>query len=203
MESSFRRNVRGGIEQHLSVELTSMLESVSLLNSCDRWICVLTSDGDFRVKEVRNFIDDLFLPSQDIATRWVKSVPIKVNVFTWRASQDCLPTKVNLVRRGINVESCVCPVCSSGEEDINRTLFRCDLAQQVLRRICRWWDLDPSGWSSFQEWYSWFLSIRLSSKGSVFIEYGIWSIRRIERVQYGILGFLGVGSTIVIFQNIP
>nr|GEX66199.1 RNA-directed DNA polymerase, eukaryota [Tanacetum cinerariifolium] len=105
MESSFRRNVRGGIEQHLLVELTSMLESVSLLNSCDRWICVLTSDGNFRVTEV--------------------------NVFTWRARQDCLPTRVNLVRRGINVESCVCPVCSSGEEDINHTLFRCDLAQQV------------------------------------------------------------------------
>nr|GEX65334.1 RNA-directed DNA polymerase, eukaryota [Tanacetum cinerariifolium] len=104
MESSFRRNVRGEIEQHLLVELTSMLESVSLLNSCDRWICDLTSDGDFRVKEV--------------------------NVFTWRARQDCLPTRFNLVRRGINVESCVCPVCSSGEEDINHTLFRCDLAQQ-------------------------------------------------------------------------
>nr|GFA29053.1 hypothetical protein [Tanacetum cinerariifolium] len=98
MESSFRRNVRGGIEQHLL--------------------------------EFRNFIDDLFLPSQDIATRWAKSVPFKVNVFTWRARQNCLPTRVNLVRRGINVESCVCPVCSSGEEDINHTLFRCDLAQQ-------------------------------------------------------------------------
>nr|GEZ23859.1 RNA-directed DNA polymerase, eukaryota [Tanacetum cinerariifolium] len=158
MESSFRRNARGGIEQHLLVELTSMLESVSLLNSCDRWICDLTSDGDVRVKEV--------------------------NVFTWRARQDCLPTRVNLVRRGINVESCVCQVCSSGEEDINHTLFRCDLAQQVLRRICRWWDLDPSGWSSFQEWYSWFLSIRLSSKvksllkGTFFVAW--WSIWRFK-----------------------
>ncbi|GJU04498.1 hypothetical protein Tco_1120928 [Tanacetum coccineum] len=32
---------------------------------------------------------------------------------------------------------------------------------------------------------------------------GIWSIHRIEGVQYGVLGFLGVRSTIIIFQNIP
>ncbi|GJY02450.1 RNA-directed DNA polymerase, eukaryota [Tanacetum coccineum] len=53
MESSFRRNVRGGIEQHMLEELTSTLETVSLSNSCDRWICDLTSDGVFRVKEFR------------------------------------------------------------------------------------------------------------------------------------------------------
>nr|GEX55070.1 RNA-directed DNA polymerase, eukaryota [Tanacetum cinerariifolium] len=57
--------------------------SMSLSNSCDRWFYDLASDGDFWVKEVRNFIDDLFLPSQDVPTRWVKSIPIKVNVFAW------------------------------------------------------------------------------------------------------------------------
>nr|GEW15928.1 RNA-directed DNA polymerase, eukaryota, reverse transcriptase zinc-binding domain protein [Tanacetum cinerariifolium] len=72
MESSFRRNVRGGIEQHTLEELTSTLETVSLSNSSDRWICDLTSDGVFRVKVVRNCIDDIFLPSQVIDTRWVR-----------------------------------------------------------------------------------------------------------------------------------
>nr|GEU83791.1 retrotransposon protein, putative, Ty1-copia subclass [Tanacetum cinerariifolium] len=52
---------------------------------------------------------------------------------------------------GINVDSCVCPICSTGEDEINHILFWCDLAQQVLRRICRWWELDPSDWNMFQE----------------------------------------------------
>ncbi|GKE51082.1 hypothetical protein Tco_1486238 [Tanacetum coccineum] len=39
------------------------MESVSLSQSLDRWICDLSGDGEFRVKEVRNFIDNLFLPS--------------------------------------------------------------------------------------------------------------------------------------------
>nr|GFD19158.1 RNA-directed DNA polymerase, eukaryota [Tanacetum cinerariifolium] len=83
MESSFRQNVRVGIEQHTLEELTSTLETTSLSNSSDRWICDLTSDGVFRVKEVRNCIDDIFLPSQVIDTRWVRFVPIKVNIFIW------------------------------------------------------------------------------------------------------------------------
>nr|GFA61997.1 RNA-directed DNA polymerase, eukaryota [Tanacetum cinerariifolium] len=158
---------------------------VSLSNSSDRWICDLTSDGVFRVKEVRNCIDDIFLPSQVIDTRWVRFVPIKVNILIWRARQDCLPTRVNLVRRSINVDSCVCPICSTGEDEINHILFRCDLAQQqVLRRICRWWELDPSDWNTFQEWYAWFSSIRFSSKsyslleGTFFVAWwNIWRIR--------------------------
>ncbi|PWA50720.1 hypothetical protein CTI12_AA470350 [Artemisia annua] len=48
---SFRRSVRDGLEQQLLVELSTLLESVSLSNSQDRWICDLTGDGVFRVKE--------------------------------------------------------------------------------------------------------------------------------------------------------
>nr|GFB89888.1 RNA-directed DNA polymerase, eukaryota [Tanacetum cinerariifolium] len=131
MESSFRRNVRGGIEQRTLEEPTSTLETVSLSNTSDWWICDLTSDGVFRVKEVKNCIDDIFLPSQVIDTRWVRFVPIK----------------------------------------------------QVLHRICRWWELDPSDWNLFQEWYAWFSSIIFSSKSKSLLEdtffVAWWNIWRI------------------------
>ncbi|GJU98279.1 RNA-directed DNA polymerase, eukaryota [Tanacetum coccineum] len=166
IDISFRRNARGGIEEHLLADLTSLMDSVTLSNSGDRWVCDLVSDGNFRVKEIRNYIDDLFLPHQAAQTRWIKYIPIKVNIFAWRARQDCLPTRVNLIRRGITIESSLCPVCSVCEEDVCHIFFRCDLAQLVLRRICRWWGLDPHDWSSFQEWQSWILSIQFSSKMS-------------------------------------
>ncbi|GJZ96376.1 RNA-directed DNA polymerase, eukaryota [Tanacetum coccineum] len=143
IENSFRRSARGGLEQHLLADMNSMLDSVAFLNSGDRWVCDLASDGNFQVKDVRNFIDDLFLPCQAVPTRWVKYIPIKVNIFAWRARQDCLPTRVNLVRRGINIESSTCPICLTCEEDVNHIFFRCDLAQLVLRRICTMVGLDP------------------------------------------------------------
>nr|GEU97974.1 RNA-directed DNA polymerase, eukaryota [Tanacetum cinerariifolium] len=58
-----------------------------------RWICDLNGDGVFRVKEVRTILDDIFLPSVADATRWVKYIPIKINVFAWRARLDRLPTR--------------------------------------------------------------------------------------------------------------
>ncbi|GJU12595.1 RNA-directed DNA polymerase, eukaryota [Tanacetum coccineum] len=134
-----QQNARGGIEEHLLADLTSLMDSVTLSNSGDRWVCDLVSDGNFRVKEIRNYIDDLFLPHQAAQTRWIKYIPIKVNIFAWRARQDCLPTRVNLIRRGIPL---------------------------LMSSLCRllWWGLDPHDWSSFQEWQSWILSIQFSSK---------------------------------------
>nr|GEV63917.1 hypothetical protein [Tanacetum cinerariifolium] len=117
----------------------------------DRWYCDLSRDGEFRVKELWNFIDDKYLPSHTEATRWVKLVPIKVNIFVWRARRDCLPTRTNLEHRGVDLVSSKCPICHDFDEDIKHSLFRCDLAQCVLRRVCRWWNFDPQEWSSFLE----------------------------------------------------
>nr|GEX45633.1 RNA-directed DNA polymerase, eukaryota [Tanacetum cinerariifolium] len=136
LADSFRRDVRGGRESHQMETLNSLLASVSLSNSFDRWFCDLTGDGEFRVKEVRNFIDDLTLPSQSEPTRWVRFIPIKVNIFAWRARLDCLPTRVNLARRGVHVDSSSCSLCDSNEENVHHLFFCYDFARLILRRIC-------------------------------------------------------------------
>ncbi|GJU33061.1 RNA-directed DNA polymerase, eukaryota [Tanacetum coccineum] len=123
-------------------DLSSILNSVVLSSSKDRWTCDLSGDGEFKVKVIRNFIDDLFLPSSDVETRWVKFIPIKVNVFSWRARLDRLLTRVNLSRRGVLLDSHLCPLCNAAMEDVQHVFFRCDVARFVLRKICRWWDLD-------------------------------------------------------------
>ena len=79
-----------------------------------------------------------------------------------------------MIRRGVHLESPNCPMCLSCEEDVPHVLFRCDLAQLVLRRICRWWDLDWQSSTSFPEWLSWFSSIRLSSKVKNMLEGVFW-----------------------------
>nr|GEY77314.1 zinc finger, CCHC-type [Tanacetum cinerariifolium] len=74
----------------------------------DRWIFYLNGDGVFRVKEVRTILDDIFLPSAADATRWVKYILIKINVFAWRARLDCLPTR-RPVGGGIWTGTIYCP----------------------------------------------------------------------------------------------
>ncbi|GKC99458.1 RNA-directed DNA polymerase, eukaryota [Tanacetum coccineum] len=138
------------------------MEVVSLSQSKDRWVCDLSGGEVFQVSVIRNFLDNLFLPSHSEPTRWIKYIPIKINVFAWRARRDYLPTRANLNRRGIILESSMCPLCHSEEEDINHVLFRCDLAKIIFRRICRWWDLDWHDIESFSDWFSWFSLIRLT-----------------------------------------
>nr|GFC58434.1 RNA-directed DNA polymerase, eukaryota, reverse transcriptase zinc-binding domain protein [Tanacetum cinerariifolium] len=61
-DASFRRHIRDGAERHQWLELLSLLDSVFLSSSADRWFCNLRGDGDFWVKEIRTAIDDLLLP---------------------------------------------------------------------------------------------------------------------------------------------
>lgn len=181
---SFRRPVRVGSEHQQMADLNSLMESVVLSQSHDRWFCDLSGDGEFRVKEVRNFIDNLFLPSHTDPTRWVKYIPIKINVFAWRARRDYLPTRVNLARRGILLDSSTCHLCLSSEENVNHVLLGCHLGQSIFHRICRWWELDWQVVSSFSDWNLWFSSIRLSSKVKSLLEgvfcvawWSIWGFR--------------------------
>ncbi|GJW63248.1 hypothetical protein Tco_0115132 [Tanacetum coccineum] len=76
----------------------------------DRWVWDMNGDGVFRVKDVRNLLDDTLLPKDEFPTRWVKCVPIKINVFAWKIFLDCLPTRLNLYRRGIVITSVECTI---------------------------------------------------------------------------------------------
>ncbi|GKD14850.1 RNA-directed DNA polymerase, eukaryota, partial [Tanacetum coccineum] len=129
---SFRREVRGGIEQQQWSKLVELVGSVSLSSSPDRWFCELSGDGVFTVKVVRNFLDDMLLPSHPVVTSWSKFIPIKVSIFAWRARRDCLPTRYNLSRRGVVLDSIVCPICNSHVENIKHIFFQCEFARCIF-----------------------------------------------------------------------
>nr|GEU51803.1 RNA-directed DNA polymerase, eukaryota, reverse transcriptase zinc-binding domain protein [Tanacetum cinerariifolium] len=101
VEISFRRPVRGGSESAQLELLSDLLECVILSTSCDHWFWDMNGSGVFRVKDVRCMLDDFFLPRDEVVTRWLPYLPIKLNVFAWRLYLDRLPTKSNLIRRGI------------------------------------------------------------------------------------------------------
>nr|GEW23230.1 RNA-directed DNA polymerase, eukaryota, reverse transcriptase zinc-binding domain protein [Tanacetum cinerariifolium] len=81
---SFRRPPRGGVEEEQLLGINDNVDSVILSNSNDRWVWYLESSGEFSVKTARSHIDDFFLPSVSDPTRWIKIVPIKINIFAWK-----------------------------------------------------------------------------------------------------------------------
>nr|GEV25484.1 hypothetical protein [Tanacetum cinerariifolium] len=86
----------------------------------------------FCVKDVRCLLDDVFLPKAEVPTRWIKSIPIKINIFAWKLCLDRLPTRVNLAKRNVAVASLLCPLCDSGMQDAAHLFFRCDMAKDVM-----------------------------------------------------------------------
>ncbi|GJX99225.1 RNA-directed DNA polymerase, eukaryota [Tanacetum coccineum] len=80
-------------------------------------------------------VADLVLPIYQIMlkfpTRWLRVVPIKVNVHAWRVCLDKLPTRANLSLRGVDIPSIACPLCNSAVESTSHIFFACPLARQV------------------------------------------------------------------------
>ncbi|GJS02275.1 RNA-directed DNA polymerase, eukaryota [Tanacetum coccineum] len=184
ISSSFRRPVRGGEEAQQLDQLSVILDSVSLSNMDDRWYWDLNGDGVFLVKDVRSLLDEVFLPKMDAPTRWIKCIPIKVNVFVWKLSLDRLPTRSNLLSRNILVSDVACPLCDHELEDSSHLFFGCPIAKDVQKLVCRWWNLDVQPYESYDGWLSWFKSIRFRSKTKDVLEgvfyvswWSIWYFR--------------------------
>ncbi|GJT88085.1 RNA-directed DNA polymerase, eukaryota [Tanacetum coccineum] len=126
---SFRRLPRGGAEEDQLAMLCSRLDNVILSNMDDRWCWNLNASGSFSIKSTRSYIDDLMLPNLNVPTRWVKVVPIKVNIHAWKVCLDKLPTRLNLSIRGIDIPSILCPICNSYVESSSHIFFSCSLAR--------------------------------------------------------------------------
>ncbi|GJT46465.1 RNA-directed DNA polymerase, eukaryota [Tanacetum coccineum] len=160
------------------------LGSCSLSLQDDRWYWDLNGDGEFMVKDVRNLLDEAVLPHADYPTRWVKYIPIKINIFAWKISLDRIPSKINLQKKGVSMEYNFCSICDEDVEDISHIMFKCEMASIMHQKICRWWQIDMNHVSSYAEWLSWFKNIHIPSKKKLMLEgvfyiswWQIWNFR--------------------------
>nr|GEW05140.1 RNA-directed DNA polymerase, eukaryota [Tanacetum cinerariifolium]GEW05149.1 RNA-directed DNA polymerase, eukaryota [Tanacetum cinerariifolium] len=161
MVGSFRRPPRGGVELQQYTCFRSILEDVILLNSQDRWLWSLTCSGGFSVASVRRFIDDYMLPDVSFKTKWLKVVPIKINIHAWKVKLDGLPTRFNLSRRGIDINSINCTCCAIAVESTSRLFFTCFMVRELHRKIAIWWDIKLIEVDSFEGWTVWMSDILL------------------------------------------
>ncbi|GJR77917.1 RNA-directed DNA polymerase, eukaryota [Tanacetum coccineum] len=184
LTSSFRRPPRGGAELTQTEDLTNLMHAVSLNHMQDRWIWDLNVSGDFSVASVRNYIDNIMLPKGEYQTRWTRVVPIKVNTFAWKVMTNSIPTRFNLSRRGIDIQSIACGNCNSGVETDYHLFFSCDLAKDITRLILRWWEVPEVDFESYGHWRNWLVNVRLPPKNKYMFEgvfyvlwWTLWSFR--------------------------
>ncbi|GJW45497.1 RNA-directed DNA polymerase, eukaryota, reverse transcriptase zinc-binding domain protein [Tanacetum coccineum] len=174
---SFRRSPRGGAEQAQFEALNALAQGVRLTPMVDRWSWSLTSSRMFSVASIRHVIDNRFAMEAVHKTRWSKYVLIKFNVFAWKVMTDSLPSRFNVSRRGIPIDSIKCGICDLGVETSRHLFFSCYLARQITPSIVRWWDIPYADLESYKDWKAWLTGIRLPSKNKLMLEgvfYVLW-----------------------------
>ncbi|GJR88484.1 RNA-directed DNA polymerase, eukaryota, reverse transcriptase zinc-binding domain protein [Tanacetum coccineum] len=167
------KEVTGGVEQAQIDTLVEVVRTINLVPKADRWVWNLESSGEFSVASARKKIDEMRFPIISDATRWVKFVPIKVNILAWKIRSDALPTRINISRRGIDIQSISCPICENGVESSEHLFFSCNMIREIGSKIARWWNINYDEVSSYEEWKTWLISCRMETKLKQMFE-GVW-----------------------------
>ncbi|GKD14429.1 RNA-directed DNA polymerase, eukaryota [Tanacetum coccineum] len=130
--TSFRRPIRDGVER--SVVVVSAMLCFGYFNPCrgQDGRVILMAKVRF-VSKIFGYSLMIFISLLGCRNEVVKHVPIKVNVFAWRARLDRLPTRLNLSKRGILTNSIACPICDSGLRSGNHFHF---VVARLVRIFC-------------------------------------------------------------------
>ncbi|KAM0045230.1 putative reverse transcriptase zinc-binding domain-containing protein [Helianthus debilis subsp. tardiflorus] len=118
--------------------LCSQLRDVNLSDARDKWRWEGEESGEFSVGSVKWLLDSNIDRSERFDWEWCKWIPLKCNVFAWRAELERLPTRVELRKRNIPIPDVVCPVCALGEETTMHLFTACSLATSIWSRVSRW-----------------------------------------------------------------
>ena len=121
----------------------------------------MTGTGDFSVASVRSMLDDHILPVVSSQTRWIKVMPIKINVFAWKARLNKLPTSLNISLKGLPIPSILCPICDKHVESTVHIFFSCSMMKDLVRKVSIWWDISITDSSSYDDWLNWIMNIQI------------------------------------------
>ncbi|GKC33112.1 RNA-directed DNA polymerase, eukaryota, reverse transcriptase zinc-binding domain protein [Tanacetum coccineum] len=151
---AWRRNVRSGSEESQLNNLLDLLKDFSPVPSPDSWTYCVDNTKSFTVSSMRKHIDNSLLSSQGSQIRWNKTIPIKVNIFSWRLCVDRLPTRCNLDKRGLDLDSVRCPMCNDDLETVQHVFVDCSVANYLWNMISVWWGFNnfPSTLANLISW---------------------------------------------------
>ncbi|KAD4179850.1 hypothetical protein E3N88_28441 [Mikania micrantha] len=103
----------------------------------DSWGWDDSLDMELSVRSIREVIESKSLPEDDVLLPWSYWLPLKVNAFAWHAGLDRIPSKHNLIIRGIPINP-FCDSCKAIHESTDHLLIRCSFASRVWDEIFEW-----------------------------------------------------------------
>lgn len=134
----WKRSPTNGIESNEWAAIRQVLGVPTLRVGADSWAWDLDCNGMFSVSSIKRVIQESRFTIPEYKFRWNSWIPKKVLIMAWRAELDRLPTRVNLLRRNIIVESVMCPICGDIPETPDHIFAACGFAQMVWTFVSQW-----------------------------------------------------------------
>ncbi|PWA95769.1 HIT-type Zinc finger family protein [Artemisia annua] len=142
--------------------------------------------GGFTVKELTKMVEERILDVENAGeeTIWLKLVPKKVNIFVWRALKRRLPVREELDKRGIDLDTVLCPCCNSVVESCEHSLVMCSMAmgvweKEIKKESYRLADVATRSWKCCQK--SDFVVIVSRRLGFMDAQLMLWSCKVAEK----------------------
>nr|GFA03089.1 RNA-directed DNA polymerase, eukaryota, reverse transcriptase zinc-binding domain protein [Tanacetum cinerariifolium] len=147
-------NIRDGVEKSQLDDMLLLLRDFSLVDTRDSWQYNLDASNTFSVRSMTKCINLAILPFSSDKVSWNKTLPIKVNIHSWRLRMDRLPTRYNVDLRGIDLNSMRCPLCDGDVETSQHLFIDCPVACDMRKVISGLWGLMsyPNDLSSLLSW---------------------------------------------------
>ena len=119
--------------------MTFLVVPIPLTNMEDSFCWGFSSSGDFTTKSATWRAHENITHDQEswkFNWIWKLNVMPNIRIFLWQLCHNTLPTRANLLRKGIYVDP-VCPACLSEIEDIDHLFVGCHMVKKT-------WDLTVS-----------------------------------------------------------
>ncbi|GKB50346.1 putative RNA-directed DNA polymerase, eukaryota, reverse transcriptase zinc-binding domain protein, partial [Tanacetum coccineum] len=137
------RSPRGRVMGELK-ELEEIITGISIdRNRKDRWKWKLDPKGEFSVKSLSKWIEWRRVRREAGITKLDRNtlVPKKVIVFIWRALNGRIPVRNELDKKGIDLDSILCPCCENVLKSVDHCLVTCEKALYIWERIYAFWGI--------------------------------------------------------------
>ncbi|XP_071695661.1 probable polygalacturonase At1g80170 [Rutidosis leptorrhynchoides] len=70
-----------------------------------------------------------------------KGILQKVEIFVWRVSQKRIPARVELDKRGIDLDTIICPLYLTEPESVDHILSQCPRVIELWNHVLKWWNI--------------------------------------------------------------
>jgi len=133
-------------EEEMLEECRACLFDVSLhVNDSNQWLWIPDFIEGYSVWGAYDVLTSKYLPVVDPSAEliWHRQVPLKVSVFDWRLLRDRLPTKSNLIYRGVvSPETGMCVSGCGSLESAQHLFLYCPTFAALWPMVCDWIGFD-------------------------------------------------------------